>query len=233
MKGGVLPWASHVDHLFQFYRLEAHCGDSSDKPALLDDAVDDEAQNHHDKDGEPVAGDKVQERSALLGEIAEETAAEQVCLGPDEGAGEIPQKESAVGHADLAGDGGRNCAEAGNELREQQRRRAGTVEVTLGLADAGGRLHRHAAEQLENTISVAAAQRVPHAVGDQAGGQYGNEREPGVQLVGCTQGSGGEQDRDAGDRDAQLLDQYPDKDDQVRVVDEELDRDRHNRCSSF
>ena len=44
---------------------------------------------------------------------------------------------------------------------------------------------------------------------------------------GRAEGACGEKDGDAGDWDADLLHEHPEEDDEVRVMDEEDDRDRH------
>ena len=106
---------------FEFGGLEAHLANLLEELALLPDAVGDEAEHHRDEDEDGEVAEPGEEGRALLGEVAEEAAGEDEGLAPDERAGEVPGEEARVGHAGLAGDGGGDGAEAGDELGEEQR----------------------------------------------------------------------------------------------------------------
>jgi len=168
----------------------------------------------------------------MKGEVAEEAAGEDEGFAPDERADEIPGEEAREGHADLAGDGGGNGAESGDELCEEQGDGAAAGEVALGLADAGGGLEGEAAEKLEDAVAVAAAEGEPDGVGDDAGEEHGDGDAEPADAMGCTERACGEKDGYAWDRDADLLHQHPEEDDEVRVVDEENDGDRHGNLLS-
>ncbi len=216
-----------VEHLFEFGGLEAHLADLLEELALLPDAVGEEAENHHGEDEDGEVAEPGEEGRALFGEVAEEAAGEDEGFAPDERAGEVPGEEARVGHAGLAGDGRGDGAEAGDELREEQGDGAAAGEVALGLADAGGGFEGEAAEELEDAVAVAAAEGEPDGVGDDAGGQHCEGDADPTDAMGGAERSRGEQDRDAGDGDADLLHEHPEEDDQVRVMDEEDDGDRH------
>ena len=86
--------------------------------------------------------EKLEERRAPLGEIAEEASGQQKGLRPEDRSGEVPDKEAGIRHPGLPGDRRGDGAEAGNELREEQRDRAAARKVAFGLADAGRGLER-------------------------------------------------------------------------------------------
>ena len=80
----------------------------------------------------------MEEGCGALGDIAEEETGEQVGCGPDDRAGEVPDKEASVGHAGLSGDGGGYGGEAGDELGEEEGYGTAAGEVALGAGDTGG-----------------------------------------------------------------------------------------------
>ena len=62
--------------------------------------------------------------------------------------------------------------------------------------------------------------------------RYGDEGVEGADAMGGAEGSGGEQDRNAGDGDSQLLQQNPEEEDGVSVLNEKDECDRHDVISS-
>ena len=192
----------------------------------------DEADDHEDEDGDGEVAEPCEEgRREAEGDVSEETAGEEVGLGPEDGAGDVVENEAAVRHAGLAGDGRGNGGEAGDELGEEESDRAATLEVALCLGDAGAGVEGETAEEAEDAVSVAAAEEEPHAVGDEAGDQDGDEGVDIADAMGGAEGSGGEQDGDAGDGDSQLLQQDPEEEDAIRVLDEE-NRGRHGNLDA-
>src|SRR5437879_6570426 len=216
-----------VEHGFELGGLEAELTDLLEELALLPDAVGEEAENHEDEDGDGEVAEPGEEGSALFCDVAEETAGEDEGFAPDERAGEVPGEEAGVGHAGLAGDGGGDGAEPGDELGKEEGDGAAAGEVVFRFADAGGGLEGEAAEELEDTVAVAAAQGEPDAIGDGAGQEHGEADGDPADAMSGAEGACGEQDGHAGDGDADLLDQHPEEDDEVRVMDEEGEGDGH------
>ena len=171
--------------------------------------MSDEAENHDDEDVEGEMAKPLEERDALFGEIAEEAPSEDEGFAPDKRTGDIPREEARERHAGLVSDQGSNGGEAGNEFREQKGDGATTGEVALGFADAGGGFEGEAAEKFEDAVAVAATEGEPDGVGDDAGGQHCEGDADPTDAMGGAERSRGEEDRDAGDRDADLLNQYP------------------------
>ena len=198
-----------VEHLFQLGGFEAEFTDLLEELALLPDAMSDEAENHDDEDVEGEMAKPLEERDALFGEIAEEAPSEDEGFAPDKRTGDIPREEARERHAGLAGDGGGNGGEAGNEFREQKSNGATTGEVALGFADAGGSFKGEAAEQLEDAVAVASAEREPDGVGNDAGEEHcEGDADPTDAMRGAERACS-EEDWNAGDGDADLLYQYP------------------------
>ncbi len=112
---------------------------------------------------------------------------------------EVVEDEAGVGHAGLAGDGRRDGGEAGDELGEEKSGGTAALEVVLGLGDAGVGVEGETAEEAQDAVSVAAAEEEPDAVGDEAGDEDDEERVGVADAMGGAEGSGGEQDGDAGD----------------------------------
>ncbi len=222
-----------VEHLLKFGGLETHLAYLLEELALLPDAVGEEAKDHRSKDEEGEVAEPCKERRAFFSEVAEETAGEYEGFAPDDGAGEIPCEETRVGHAGLAGDGRGDGAEAGDELCEEQCDRTTAGEVALGLADAGGGFEGEAAEKLEDAVAVAAAEGEPDGVGDDAGEEHRDGDADEADAMGRTECACSEKDRNAGDGDADLFHENPEEDDQVRVMDEKYDRDRHGSLLSY
>ncbi len=224
---GVSLFGGVVEHGFELGWFEPEGANLGEEVTLFDDAVGDEAEDEEDKEESGEVGEEMKEGGAFLSEIAEEASGEEVGFGPDDGAGEIPEEEAGEGHAGLSGDGCGDGGEAGDELGEEQSDRAAAGEVALGFGDAGGGLERESAEEAEDAATVSAAEEVPDAIGDGAGGEDSKHGCGGTDAMRGAEGSGGEEDGDAGDGDAKLLDQHPDEEDDVGVLDEEDNGNRH------
>ncbi len=237
----VVEWVAEVDDewrgvsiLFgavhdrlEFARLKAKFANLHEEFTLLPDALGDEAKDHEDEESSGELAEEVEEGSAFLRDVTEESASEQIGFSPDNGASKIPEKKAREGHAGLAGDGSGDGAEAGDEFGEEQGYRAASAEVALGLGDAGGCLKGEAAKETQDAPPISSAQGIPEAICDDARDEDCEKSGEGADAMGCAEGTGGEQHGDAGYGDTKLLYEHPEKEDEIGVVHEEYESDWH------
>ncbi len=127
----------------------------------------------------------------------------------------------------MAGDGRRNCGEARYKFCEEEGDAAVTAEQTLCFAYAGAGLKRKPADEADDLATVADTGEVPHAVGDGAGCENRTHDGQRMQAVRGGESSRGDEERHRGHWDAHLLDEHPQEEDAVGVVNEEFDAKRH------
>ncbi len=130
-------------------------------------------------------------------------------FSPDDRAGQVPQKKAGVRHTRLASDRSSHGAEARDKFCKEQRDGAATGKVSLGLTDARRSFEGQTAEKLENTVAVTASEGEPYGVGDQAGEQHCDRDPDEAHTMRSAERSCGEQDGNAGDRNADLLYEHP------------------------
>ncbi len=110
---------------------------------------------------------------------------------PQRGAEPVVEREARQPRAGLAGQRGGKCGETGNELGHHQRRDAPAQDVSLGPADARGRIHRQLAQGRQQSITEEFSRVVPDPVGHD-GRQYGGG-EHLAQLPRCRRQAAGQE----------------------------------------
>ena len=95
-------------------------------------------------------------------------------------------------------------------------------EEVLRAAHAGIRLERNAAEHREHLRPATPAQVVPEQIAQQTGGHPQHDGESKIHLAHTGQRPGGEQHRDRGNRQPDLLGEHHGEEHAAAVPDQEL-----------
>src|SRR5476649_2473543 len=148
----------------------------------------------------------------------EEGADADADAAPQQSAEDAETEEAAVAGAHGAGQRWRDGVEAGDELGHDQRFRPPAVEVVFGLADAIIGRQRNAAQQLEDALAVISPGAEPEIIADQAGDHADDEHRQPAGVAVDRQRAGHDQQRERGDGQADLLDQYDGEHDQHAVL---------------
>ena len=127
--------------------------------------------------GAGEAAGPVEQAGVALDEVAEEASGSEQRAQPGECADAVVEEKGREAHAVLAGDGWGERGQAGNELGDHQGDGAAAAKGVLGAADADGGFERHFAENAQDMVPVAAANEEPGAVGDERGGEAGQQGE--------------------------------------------------------
>jgi len=224
---------ARVELTLEVLRLQTRCDEVPEDHAAAEDAGEEEGDDAQDEQGSGEAARPVEQAGIAAEQVAEEAAQSQQATQPEYGADGVEEQEGRVAHAVLAGDWRSHGGQAGNELGDHEGNGASAAEGVGGAADADGGFHRELAEQAEDMVPVAAADEEPGAVGDERSGQRNRQRKAEVELVLSGERAGGQEDRHCGQRDTELLDQDPGKEQQIAVHQQDLGGQSHGKRPVF
>ncbi len=218
-----------VHHALQLRGFQpGHAHRAQKRPALQHPPSQKSQEQQNKNHYREMAGRGERVRIALE-HIAEEPAAQEAAERPQQRARAIAHQEFSVTHAHLPCDGSSHGPQPRHKLRQQQGCRSPFGKVSFGLAHARRAFEAQPAHQPHHCPAVALPQKIPGGIRNQAARQRSHQHQRQAQLVGSGQRTGGQQQRRAGNRDAQLLHEHPQHHDDIAIADKNAESDGHGR----